>query len=63
MLLTEAEPGRVVEVDSTGRTVWEWIHKPYDNSVPWVTKASRHDLTPEDVASWPCSTMEHPTSK
>jgi len=63
MLLTEAEAGRVVEVDSTGRTVWEWIHEPYDNSVPWVTKASRHDLTPEDVASWPCSTGERPASE
>lgn len=56
MLLTETATGRVVEADSTGRTVWEWIHKPYSKSrVPEVTQASRHDLSPETVSSWSCT--------
>ncbi len=59
MLLTEAQAGRAVEVNSEGRTVWEWIHKPTDNSkVPSVTKATRHDLTREEIASWPCSSVD-----
>lgn len=59
MLLTETESGRVVEVDSTGRTVWDWVHQPYDETrVPEVRQASRHNLSPEDVASWPCSSVD-----
>ena len=59
LLLTETESGRVVEVDSTGRTVWEWIHAPYTESrVPEVTQAHRYDLSREEVASWPCSSVD-----
>ena len=60
MLLTESAAGRAVEVDSEGRTVWEWIHAPFNNSsmVPVVTKATRHELTREEVASWPCSSVD-----
>jgi hypothetical protein len=59
MLLTEARSGRVVEVTADGRTVWEWIHEPYSDSlVPLVTKATRVDVTREEVASWPCSSVD-----
>lgn len=59
MLLTEAVAGRAVEVDSSGRSVWEWIHPPTDDSqIPAVTKATRHDLTREEVASWSCSLVD-----
>jgi len=59
MLLTETESGRVVEVDSAGHTVWEWVHEPYSESrVPEVTQASRHDLSPRTVASWPCASID-----
>jgi hypothetical protein len=59
MLLTESVAGRVVEVAPDGRTVWEWIHEPYgDASVASVTKASRRDLTPDEVASWPCTSVD-----
>lgn len=60
MLLTESEAGRAVEVAPSGKTVWEWIHEPHsENKVPAVTKAARHeDLTREDVASWPCSSVD-----
>lgn len=59
MLLTESSAGRVAEVTPNGRTVWEWVHAPYEESnVPVVTKAARHDLTREDVATWPCSSAD-----
>ncbi len=59
LLLTETASGRVVEVDSTGRTVWEWIHTPYSASqVPEVTQASRRDLTLDEVAAWPCASTD-----
>jgi hypothetical protein len=57
MLLVEAKAGRVVEVAPDGSTVWEWIIDPYSESkVSRILTAIRHDLTPEDVASWSCST-------
>lgn len=56
MLLTEAQAGRVVEVAPTGQTVWEWIHPPYDaRQVPVVTKATRLNLTRQQVDEWVCS--------
>lgn len=59
MLLVEAHPGRIVEVDSKGKTVWEWIQEPYSESkIPLVEEASRHDLKPSNVASWPCSSVD-----
>ncbi|MFW6192823.1 MAG: arylsulfotransferase family protein [Gemmatimonadota bacterium] len=60
LLLVEADAGRVVEVaPDDGRTVWEWVAEPYDEThVPGVANAVRHDLTREDVAEWPCSEVE-----
>jgi hypothetical protein len=59
MLLVESEAGRLLEVGPDGRTVWEWVSEPYDNStVPLVMKATRVDLTREQVASWPCSSVD-----
>jgi hypothetical protein len=58
MLLTESEASHVVEVTPDGNLVWEWIQKPQKSKVPSVTKATRHDLTREDIASWPCSSVD-----
>jgi hypothetical protein len=56
MLLTEGRAGRVVEVTPDGRTVWEWIHEPYDESrAVEVTEGTRYQLTHEQVAAWPCT--------
>jgi hypothetical protein len=56
MLLTEARAGRVVEVSTNGRTVWEWVQEPYGNSqVPVVSKGKRYALTDAEVSDWPCS--------
>jgi len=65
MLLTEARPSRVVEVAPDGRTVWEWIKASPDGAnVATVLEGTRYDLTPADVASWPCaSTDSLPTSQ
>jgi hypothetical protein len=54
MLLTEAAAGRALEMDSTGQTVWEWIHSPREGKVPSVQQATRHSLMREDVTAWPC---------
>lgn len=63
MLLTETRTGRVVEVGPSGNTVWEFVRRPYNNStVPLVPKAVRHDLTRDEVASWPCSSSPAPRS-
>jgi len=59
MLLSETRAGRAVEVAPDGRTVWEWVHSPISSSkIPAITKASRHNLTRDEVASWPCSRID-----
>lgn len=56
LLLTEARAGRILEVTSGGRTVWEWLAPAYDDDhVPEVSEGTRYDLTPKEVAAWPCS--------
>lgn len=56
LLLAESDRGRVVEVGPDGRTLWEWTAAAYDDTrVPSVTRAARVDLSPDDVAAWPCS--------
>ncbi|MEF8796217.1 MAG: arylsulfotransferase family protein [Salinivenus sp.] len=55
LLLTEAQAGRVAEVDSAGRTVWEWIRMPTGARVPEILDGARYDLTPADVEAWTCS--------
>lgn len=59
VLLTESQAGRIVEVAADGRTVWEWIAEPYDeSSVPSVSEGKRLNLSPRDLAAWPCSRMD-----
>jgi hypothetical protein len=58
MLLTEEATGRVIEVSPDGNPVWEWVHRPLGSRVPSVTKATRHALTRQEVASWSCSSID-----
>jgi hypothetical protein len=59
MLLVERDAGRVVEVAPDGRTVWEWIHAPYQHSrVPIVSGAHRYDVTRKEASSWACSSVD-----
>jgi hypothetical protein len=63
MLLVEALAGRVVEVDSTGRTVWEWVKEPEQESkVAEVLGGTRVDPKKEDVRAWTCSDTESSTT-
>jgi hypothetical protein len=58
MLLVEAEAGRIVEVGPDGQTVWEWIPKLGNTTVPLVQDAARRDITRKEIASWPCSSVD-----
>ncbi|MDX1396589.1 MAG: arylsulfotransferase family protein [Gemmatimonadota bacterium] len=56
MLLVEEGGGRVVEVAPDGSSVWDWVVEPYgEGRIPAVTGATRVDLSPEEVAAWPCA--------
>jgi hypothetical protein len=61
LLLTETWAGRVVEVNQNGRSVWEWLNKPYEGrerAVTEVFEAKRVPFTASQVASWPCSSID-----
>jgi len=59
LLLVESKAGRVVEVAPDGKTVWEWVMRPYsDAKVSRVPGATRYDLSPADVKAWPCSSVD-----
>jgi len=59
LLLTESNAGRAVEVTAHGQVVWERIHQPYSESeVPFLTEATRYDLTRSEVTSWSCSSVQ-----
>jgi hypothetical protein len=63
LLLTKSQAGRAVEVTPEGETVWEVVRRPYTESrVPKISKATRYDLTPNDVAAWPCSSIDSTTT-
>ena len=58
MLLVEGTAGRVVEVTTDGRIAWEWVHPATEQGrVPGVGGALRTQITPEVVASWPCTSL------
>jgi hypothetical protein len=64
LLLAETKAGRAVEITPDGRTAWEVVRTPYNNSkVPRVPGAARVDLTREDVSDWPCSPTGARTSR
>lgn len=58
LLLTEAQAGRVVEVNPGGAPVWEWVQKPQGSRVPQILDGTRYDLTAEEVRAWSCSSEE-----
>lgn len=58
-LLVESNAGRVLEVTPSGKTVWEWVQSPYEQTrVPPVTGAYRQKVTRAEIASWPCSNLD-----
>jgi hypothetical protein len=58
LLLVEAQAGRVAEVDSAGRLVWEHVRTPTGARVPEILDGTRYALTPADVEGWTCSPDE-----
>lgn len=59
LLLTEGQAGRIVEVSPDGRTVWEWIAKPFSQgTVAEVTEGTRYRLSAEEVSKWSCSPVD-----
>lgn len=52
LLLTEAQAGRVVEVDSAGDVLWEWIHEPAGAKVPQVLDGTRYPFSHRQVEAW-----------
>lgn len=59
MLLTEARPGRIVEVAPDGHTVWEWIRASTGSEVATVLEGTRYDLTSDDIQNWTCSSTKN----
>ena len=54
-LITEAQAGRVFEVDPTGQLVAEWVQQPYDHGrVTEVLEGTRYNIPPAVIAGWPC---------
>jgi hypothetical protein len=55
LLITEAQAGRVFEVDPNGKLVWEWINQPDDKGlVAEIMGGTRYAISEEQVASWQC---------
>jgi hypothetical protein len=55
ILLLEAGAGRVLEVDSNGRTVWRWTQEKYDEKrIPEVLGGDRYPYTVQQVSGWGC---------
>lgn len=54
-LITEVRAGRVFEIDSSGRTVWQWTSEPFNAElVAEVMKGNRYPISTQTVAGWRC---------
>ncbi len=54
LLLTEAQGGRVLEVDPAGALVWEWVKEPESDGevVAEVMEGTRYAVEPAEVRAW-----------
>jgi hypothetical protein len=54
-LITEDSAGRVFEIDSSGRTVWQWTSDPFNAEfVAEVSSGTRYPISAQTVAGWRC---------
>jgi len=54
-LITEVRAGRVFEIDSSGRTVWQWTIEPFNTElVAEVMEGTRYPISAQTVAGWSC---------
>ena len=52
-LITEAGAGRIFEISSEGKTVWEWIQQPFDSKyVPEVLEGTRYNFEEKEITKW-----------
>lgn len=60
-LITEANAGRIIEIDIYGSLVWDWIQQPYDNKyVPEVLEGTRYNYNQKTLKSWKCFNFKQP---
>jgi hypothetical protein len=56
LLITEFEGGRVLETDSSGRTVWEYVNRFDADEVAEITEARIYPADYFTVSDWSCAT-------
>jgi hypothetical protein len=55
ILITESNAGRIIEVDTDGRIVWEYINRYSEDEVCRVGNAIRYPLNYFTVENWSCN--------
>ncbi|WP_171238986.1 arylsulfotransferase family protein [Ruegeria sp. HKCCA5763] len=55
VLVTEAQGGRVFQVDSAGEIIWEWVNRYDEDNVTWMHDASILPKSFFEVSDWSCS--------
>ncbi len=54
LLITEFEGGRVLETDTTGQVVWEYINRYKQDEVAELTEARVYPANYFNVMNWSC---------
>ena len=54
LMITEFQAGRVFEVDTSGKTIWEYINRFDDTQVVEVTEGRAYPASYFDVTDWSC---------
>lgn len=54
LLVTEAQGGRVFQVDRSGEIIWEWVNRYDEDNVTWMHDASIHPKSFFEVSDWSC---------
>ncbi|MGJ5620575.1 arylsulfotransferase family protein [Sulfitobacter sp. MF3-043] len=55
ILVTEAQGGRVFQVDSLDKIIWEWVNRYDDEHITWMHDASILPKSFFKVSDWSCS--------
>ena len=55
-LITEANAGRLLEINEQRDVVWQWVHEPYkEKYVAEVLEGTRYDISAAQIKNWACS--------
>jgi hypothetical protein len=55
ILITESRAGRVLEVNTRGHILWQWVQQPWPGDptrVAQVLEGTRYNITPQEVKMW-----------